>query len=358
MVDEKLLSKYDIPTPRYTSYPTVPYWQTEPILENVWRKRLLDSILKSPSLSLYIHLPFCEMLCTYCGCNKRITRNHGVEKPYLATLLKEWQLYRKEFPTSPTVQELHLGGGTPTFFSPENLVDLMGKLMSDIEISADADFSFEAHPSSTTTDHVEQLGKIGFNRISLGIQDFSLDILTRINRFQTLEQIENITYSARTNHYTSINYDLIYGLPGQTIEHISQNMAHVERLKPDRIAFYSYAHVPWVKPGQRAYSEKDLPVGMEKQQLFEEGKKLLLEIGYQPIGMDHFALATDDLFKAFSNKGLHRNFMGYTPKDTAILLGLGVSAISSNENTYIENYRDLDKYRAKKPVNPLFSKSI
>ncbi|MCF8301054.1 MAG: radical SAM protein, partial [Haliscomenobacter sp.] len=236
MVDEKLLSKYDIPTPRYTSYPTVPYWQTEPILENVWRKRLLDSILKSPSLSLYIHLPFCEMLCTYCGCNKRITRNHSVEQPYLATLLKEWQLYRKEFPSSPMVQELHLGGGTPTFFSPENLVDFMGKLISDIDFPADADFSFEAHPSSTTTDHVEQLGKIGFNRISLGIQDFSMDILTRINRFQTLEQIENITYSARINHYKSVNYDLIYGLPGQTIEHISQNMAHVERLKPDRIA--------------------------------------------------------------------------------------------------------------------------
>ena len=347
MIDEKLLSKYDIPTPRYTSYPTVPYWQTEPILENEWKDRLLASILKSPSLSLYIHLPFCEMLCTYCGCNKRITRNHGVEKPYLATLLKEWQLYRKEFPTSPMVQELHLGGGTPTFFSPENLVDFMGKLMLDIEIPADADFSFEAHPSSTTTDHVEQLGKIGFNRISLGIQDFSLDILTRINRFQTLEQIENITYSARTNHYTSINYDLIYGLPGQTIEHISQNMAQVERLKPDRIAFYSYAHVPWVKPGQRAYSEKDLPIGMEKQQLFEEGKKLLLEIGYLPIVMDHFALATDDLFKAFSNKDLHRNFMGYTPKDTAILLGLGVSAISSNENTYIQNFRDLETYQNK-----------
>ena len=135
MVDEKLLSKYDIPTPRYTSYPTVPYWQTEPILENEWKDRLLASILKSPSLSLYIHLPFCEMLCTYCGCNKRITRNHGVEKPYLATLLKEWQLYRKEFPTSPTVQELHLGGGTPTFFSPENLVDFMGKLMLDIVFS-------------------------------------------------------------------------------------------------------------------------------------------------------------------------------------------------------------------------------
>ena len=170
-------------------------------------------MLKSPYLSLYIHLPFCEMLCTYCGCNKRITRNHRVEKPYLATLLKEWQLYQKEFPTSPTAQELHLGGGTPTFFSPKNLVDFIGKLMSDIEIPADADFSFEAHPSSTTTDHVEQMGKIGFNRISLGIQDFSMDILTRINRFQTLEQIENITYSARKNHYTSVNYDLFMVSP-------------------------------------------------------------------------------------------------------------------------------------------------
>jgi oxygen-independent coproporphyrinogen-3 oxidase len=345
MVDEKLLSKYDIPTPRYTSYPTVPYWQSEPILEKEWKHRLKNSFLKSPQLSLYLHLPFCEKLCTYCGCNKRITRNHGVEKPYLETLYKEWQIYRKDFPMLPVVQELHLGGGTPTFFSPENLIDFLLKLRSETEISDNADVSFEAHPSSTTNEHIEQLRNIGFNRISLGIQDFSLDILTRINRFQTLEQIETITNSARKNNYKSINYDIIYGLPGQTTEHIRHNIDHIKRLKPDRIAFYSYAHVPWVKPGQRAYSENDLLTGFEKQQLFETGKKLLLENGYLPIGMDHFALATDDLFKAFSSKNLHRNFMGYTPKDTSIILGLGVSAISSNDNTYIQNNRDLETYQ-------------
>lgn len=347
MNDAKLLSKYDIPTPRYTSYPTVPYWQTEPILENDWKNSLISSFSKSPQLSLYLHLPFCEMLCTYCGCNKRITKNHRVEKPYLETLLKEWHLYSKEFKTTPVLQELHLGGGTPTFFSAENLVDFLTKLMSEMEIPADADLSFEAHPSSTTLAHIEQLGEIGFNRLSLGIQDFSVDILTRINRFQTLEQIENITNAARLNHYKSINYDLIYGLPGQTLAHIRHNISLIEKLKPDRIAFYSYAHVPWVKPGQRAYAEKDLPIGIEKQSLFTLGKQLLIEAGYLPIGMDHFALATDDLYKAFSKKVLHRNFMGYTPKDTSILLGLGVSAISSNENNYIQNHRDLETYQHK-----------
>jgi len=160
MVDEKLLSKCDIPKPRYTSYPTVPYWQTEPILENVWKKSLIFSFSKSPQLSLYVHLPFYEMLCTYCGCNKRITKNHHVEKPYLETLLKEWHLYSKEFKTPPVLQELHLGGGTPTFFRSENLVDFLTKLMSEMEIPADADLNFEAHPSSTAFSHIEQLGEI------------------------------------------------------------------------------------------------------------------------------------------------------------------------------------------------------
>jgi oxygen-independent coproporphyrinogen-3 oxidase len=186
---------------------------------------------------------------------------------------------------------------------------------------------------------------MGFNRISLGIQDFATDILAGINRFQTLEQIELITRTARINHYKSINYDLIYGLPRQTTEHIRNNMAQIEKLRPDRIAFYSYAHVPWVKPGQRAYSEKDLPTGPDKQRLFELGKTLLAKLGYLRIGMDHFALETDDLSQAFSSGNLHRNFMGYTPKDTKILLGLGVSSISSNENTYVQNFRDLETYR-------------
>jgi oxygen-independent coproporphyrinogen III oxidase len=347
MINEKLLSKYDIPTPRYTSYPTVPYWQTEPIPESIWERRLGSSLIQNPKISLYLHLPFCEILCTYCGCNKRITKNHSLEKPYLESLLKEWHLYSKSFKSTPVLQELHLGGGTPTFFSSENLVDFLTQLMSEMEIPADADLSFEAHPSSTTLTHIEKLGKIGFNRISLGIQDFSTDILTRINRFQTLEQIEKITHVARLNNYKSINYDLIYGLPGQTLEHIRHNISLIKKLKPDRIAFYSYAHVPWVKPGQRAYSEKDLPVGIEKQRLFELGKQLLIENGYLPIGMDHFALPTDDLYQAFLNKNLHRNFMGYTPKDTSVLLGLGVSAISSNENTYIQNHRDLEFYQKK-----------
>ncbi len=339
------LKKYDVPAPRYTSYPTVPYWQTTAPTASEWKQRLLTTYQKDNTISLYIHLPFCESLCTYCGCNKRITKNHGMEAPYIDAVLQEWQLYLELFPTPPIVQEIHLGGGTPTFFAPEALDKLMHGIFDKVKKAKNFEGSFEAHPSSTTTPHLAILKKHGFNRISIGVQDFDEVILKIINRHQTFDQVMSVTTEARAMGYTSINYDLIFGLPLQTPANIIQNMEYVRTLRPERIAFYSYAHVPWVMPSQRAYSEKDLPLSNDKRALYNLGKAMLEEMGYIEIGMDHFALATDTLCKAQQSGTLHRNFMGYTTNSTNINLALGVSAISDSGNAYIQNVKRVETYQ-------------
>lgn len=341
----KLLDKYNIPAPRYTSYPTVPYWQPHPPAAGEWAGRVLGAFEQSQDVSLYIHLPYCENLCTYCGCNKRITKNHGVESPYIQTILKEWRLYLDLLPEKPAVKELHLGGGTPTFFSPENLDQLIDGILSPADVPYQFDYGFEAHPNSTTREHLEALHKRGFDRISVGVQDFDPEILKIINRRQTTEQVRQVTAWARETGYRSINFDLIYGLPLQTPAHIRRTIAEVERLRPERIAFYSYAHVPWIKPSQRAYSEADLPKGAEKRALYELGRNLLEEAGYVEIGMDHFALPQDSLYTAMHGGSLHRNFMGYTPYYTRLSIGLGTSAISDSWDAYVQNEKTVEQYQ-------------
>lgn len=343
-MNQHLINKYNIAAPRYTSYPTVPYWQTEKPNSQDWTNRVVTAFEKNKEISLYIHLPYCESLCTYCGCNKRITKNHKVEEPYLQTVLKEWALYLKAFPVKPSIKELHLGGGTPTFFSPENLDYLLSGIFKHAEIPTQHAFSFEAHPWSTTVEHLAILKKWGFNRISLGVQDFDEKILKVINRRQTYKQVKNITLAAQKMGYRSLNYDLIFGLPFQTKENIIRNMAAVKELRPDRIAFYSYAHVPWMYPGQRAYSESDIPKGAEKRALYELGKQLLMELGYKEIGFDHFALPSDDLYVAHIDGQLNRNFMGYTPFNTQLNIGLGVSAISDSWTAFVQNEKKIEAY--------------
>ncbi|RMG84717.1 MAG: oxygen-independent coproporphyrinogen III oxidase [Bacteroidetes bacterium] len=341
-----LLEKYNIPAPRYTSYPTVPYWQTPPKPEE-WTDSVRAAFAENPEISLYIHLPFCESLCTYCGCNKRITRNHGVERPYIESVLKEWQMYLDLFPKRPLIKELHLGGGTPTFFSPESLNYLLSNLLAGARVPDDHEFSFEAHPASTTLEHLAILNIHGFRRISVGVQDFDNEILKIINRHQTYEDVEKVVRWARQTGYNSINFDLIFGLPLQTPDHIRTTMRKVNTLSPDRIAFYSYAHVPWIKPSQRAYSEADLPVGKDKRALYELGRELLENSGYREIGLDHFALPTDDLYKAMKTGTLHRNFMGYTPQFTRLSIALGASSISDSWGAFIQNEKKIEDYRAR-----------
>lgn len=341
-----MLDKYNVPAPRYTSYPTVPYWQEEAPAPRDWKKRVKAAFGENREISLYIHLPYCESLCTYCGCNKRITKNHQVELPYIESVLREWQLYLELFSEKPVLRELHLGGGTPTFFSPANLKYLMEGILQKVELPSRYEFGFEAHPDSTTREHLEVLRRLGFRRVSIGVQDFAPEILEIINRRQTFDQVRVVTQWARELGYESINYDLIFGLPLQTADHIRRTAEKIRDLSPERIAFYSYAHVPWIKPSQRAYSEADLPRGKDKRALYELGRDLLEDAGYVEIGMDHFALPKDSLYQAMQSGTLHRNFMGYTPFYTRLSIALGASAISDSWDAYIQNEKGIEAYRA------------
>lgn len=346
---EKLIEKYNVSVPRYTSYPTVPNWKSDLFSKDEYLKMLGDNFLKGnkDGLALYVHLPYCESLCTYCGCNTRITVNHAVEEPYIDALLKEWKLYLSHFTESPKIKEIHLGGGTPTFFAPLQLKRLMEGILEKAEVLPGASFSFEAHPANTTEEHLRTLREMGFDRLSLGVQDFDPKVQKAINRKQSPEDVERITALAREYGYRSINFDLVYGLPFQTMEGVVNAIEEVIRIKPDRIAFYSYAHVPWKRPGQRAYDENDLPQGKEKLDLFIEGRERLLKAGYEAIGFDHFALPTDSLYEAYSNRAMHRNFMGYTDLRTAYLIGLGVSSISDIGGGFAQNAKSVEAYREK-----------
>jgi len=341
-----LISKYNVPGPRYTSYPTVPYWYNMP-MDEMWTecvRRTFEATNGKEGISLYIHLPFCRSLCTYCGCNTRITANHAVEEPYINTLLKEWQLYLDIFDKKPIISEIHLGGGTPTFFSAQNLERLLGGIMQHATLSEDAVLGFEGHPKNTTETHLQTLYDIGFRRLSLGIQDFDPNVQMIINRIQPYEMVEEVTQNARKIGYTSINYDLIFGLPLQNLATMDDTISKVHQLQPDRIAFYSYAHVPWIKPGQRSFSKADLPTDAEKRVLYELGKQRFEDMGYHEIGMDHFALPNDDLYQAAINKTMHRNFMGYTPKHTQLMIGLGASSISDTGNCFVQNVKKVEEY--------------
>jgi len=346
METAQLLRKYNIAAPRYTSYPTVPYWENEYFTQQKWfsNLKLAYIIHKDEGISLYIHLPFCESLCTYCGCNTRITKNHSVESPYINSVIKEWERYCQILGEQPKIKELHLGGGTPTFFSPENLtyliVSILGAQVGETECS------FEGHPDNTTIAHLQALFNLGFKRVSFGIQDFDAKVQMLINRYQTPQQVARITNQARIIGYQSVNFDLIYGLPGQNVQGLARTIAAVIGMMPDRIAFYSYAHVPWLKPGQRHYTEADIPQGDEKFALYQLGRAMLTEAGYQEIGMDHFALPTDSLYKASQNQQLHRNFMGYTHQHTPISIGLGVSAISDCGGAFAQNAKTVETYRS------------
>ena len=343
-----LIEKYNIPGPRYTSYPTVPYWNEEGVSILDWKSLVTKSFEETnhtEGISIYIHLPFCESLCTFCACHKRITKRHSMEKPYIETLLKEWQLYLQLFPQKPRIKEIHLGGGTPTFFEPHNLKELITKITSKAVLDNNFEFSFEAHPNNTTVEHLQILYDIGFRRISLGVQDYDLKVQKTIHRIQPFEKVKQITRWAREIGYDSISHDLVFGLPFQTIDSITKTITLTKELEPDRLAFYSYAHVPWIKNvGQRGYSEDDLPSATEKRALYQRGKELLHQSEYEEIGMDHFALKSDSLYKAVSKKTLHRNFMGYTANKTQLMIGLGMSSISDSWYGFAQNIKTLEAY--------------
>lgn len=344
----KLLAKYDVPTPRYTSYPTVPYWQFEGMTTELWKQAVITTFEKEQGeICIYVHLPFCEQLCTYCACNKRITKNHKVEEPYIDSVIKEWEMYREMLPSKPTIREIHLGGGTPTFFSPENLQKLISSILQDATVSENHEFSIEVHPNYTEKAHLKALHDVGFNRISIGVQDFDPQVQFVINRMQSFEKTNEVINWSREIGFQSVNIDLIYGLPKQTLQSIEHTISKVKELLPDRIAFYSYAHVPWKSKVQRRYSEEDLPNAESKWKMYHRGNELLEQMGFESIGMDHFALPNDQLLKSYREGKLNRNFMGYTTTSNKLIIGLGASSISDTWNAFAQNEKEIEAYQEK-----------
>ena len=266
-----LFKKYDVPAPRYTSYPTVPFWKDSPTTEQ-WMDSLHSAFkIKESSWSMYLHIPFCETLCTYCGCNTSITRNHDKEQPYVDLIHKEWSHYFNQVPEllSSPLKQIHLGGGTPTFLSAKQLVRLLKPIMSKCNIDFDKfEGSVEVDPRVTKADQLQALYDLGFRRISLGVQDFDPEVQRLVNRIQPFEVTQEITEISRSIGYTSVNFDLIYGMPSQTVEKVKRSAELTVRLRPDRIALYSLAFVPWIKPQQRLFKKEDLPVGEEKRELY------------------------------------------------------------------------------------------
>lgn len=344
-----LLAKYDVPAPRYTSYPTVPYWETNPTKDQ-WIQHLRATLNEQDGAwSLYLHVPYCESLCTFCGCNNIITKDHKREQPYVDMVVKEWELYIQQVPEllEKPLKHIHIGGGTPTFLSAESLLKLLRPIMNRVKVDKnDFEGSIEVDPRRTNVEQLKALRDLGFNRVSMGVQDFHPEVQRLVNRIQPLEITQNLTQAARDLGYTSVNFDLIYGLAKQTPETIRETAKATVQLRPDRIALYSFALVPWIKPAQRLFKDEDLPKSAEKRELYEIARDILLANDYVEVGMDHFALKTDNLSLAMNEKRLHRNFMGYTDQRTDVLLGLGVSSISETPYSFHQNEKVLPLYEA------------
>lgn len=340
-----LLDKYNVPGPRYTSYPTVPVWQ-----ESVGPQDFQASLQTLPAnetLSLYFHLPFCERLCHFCGCMRVITQDHSRSRPYLDVLLEELHRVADLLGAEKReVTQVHLGGGTPNFLQPEELRELIQAVHSRFQVQANAELAIEMHPRTSTPAFCEALAELKFNRISLGIQDFDPKVQALINRHQSHEMTVNMLRLLRELGFQSFNFDLIYGLPGQSHEGWRRTLDQVLELRPDRLAVYSYAHVPWKSPVQRSFADSDLPSPRMKLELFQAAYETLTRHGYRSIGMDHFALENDELCHALDRGGLHRNFMGYSTRAEAHQLGFGVSAISYLAGGYFQNRKDLPEYEA------------
>ncbi|MBL7542366.1 MAG: oxygen-independent coproporphyrinogen III oxidase [Bdellovibrionaceae bacterium] len=353
---KELYRKYDIPAPRYTSYPTVPFWSETPTPAD-WIQHLRRALKgDQTSWALYVHLPYCETLCTFCGCNTSITKDHAKERPYVDLVIRELDLYLQNVPELKTkpLRQIHFGGGSPTFFSAEALGVLVDAI--DQRVRRDShhfEGAIEVDPRRTKHEQLQALKRRGFNRISLGVQDFDPEVQRLVNRIQPFEQTQQVTQWARDMGYESVNFDLIYGLAKQTPDSITRSAQLTVALKPDRIALYSLAIVPWIKPQQRLFKDEDLPKGEDKRKLYEIARAILTQNGYVEIGMDHFALSTDALYEKTKSKQLHRNFMGYTDQKTDVLLGLGVSSISETPESFHQNEKVLNLYEQKISKNEI-----
>jgi oxygen-independent coproporphyrinogen-3 oxidase len=342
---QRLIEKYDRPGPRYTSYPTAVEF-TEAIGAPAYEERLREAdAMGDAPLSLYTHIPFCEERCLFCGCHVIITKKHDRTLPYLDFLRREIELVAEKLPRRRRFAQLHLGGGTPTYYRPAELRSLIEALLARFEPLPGAEMAVEVDPRVTTSEHIDVLADCGFNRVSMGVQDFTPAVQERIHRVQTTDETKAIVDRARLRGYSGINVDLIYGLPLQTPETFERTVDRVIELGVDRVACYSFAYVPWIRGHQTKLDEGELPARNVKMELFAIVREKLLAAGYAAIGMDHFARPGDELARAKSERRLRRNFQGYAVIPGEDVLGFGVSAIGDVRGSLIQNEKKLSSYQ-------------
>jgi oxygen-independent coproporphyrinogen-3 oxidase len=343
MIDFDKFAKYSRPGPRYTSYPTAPEFSTD-FSEDDYIN-YLKNLDDKRKLSIYIHIPFCRSACYFCGCNVIYTSKNDKKTRYLTYLHKEIELLKTHLDTTKEVEQIHLGGGTPTFLSPDELEEVL-KLITDTfsNISKTAEISCEIDPRFFSYEHMQVLKKYGTNRLSFGIQDFEPKVQTEIHRVQPFELTQNMVNIARDAGINSINVDLIYGLPYQTKESFANTLDMVLKLDPDRLAVFNYAHVPWMKKTMRKFDENTMPEPKTKLEILKYTLEFFTSNGYNTVGMDHFAKPEDELFKAIEKGELHRNFQGYTTKGGTDLIGIGVTSIGNSDNYFAQNFKDIKEY--------------
>lgn len=342
--EKSLLQKYSISVPRYTSYPTAPMWTEDFTVEDFKAANEKGNSSNAP-ISLYFHLPFCESQCYFCACNIIISKKQEIVRPYLEYIKKEIRKTAKLISKDRKVEQIHFGGGTPTFFHPEELGELFSLITDSFTLSEDCEIGIEIDPRVTTFDHMETLSNLGFNRVSMGIQDFNDKVQESINRVQPYYETNELISYARDMGFVSVNVDLIYGLPFQTKETFEETTNLIINLNPDRIALFHYAHLPSMVPHQKKYIQDDsLPSSDEKIKIFQFAVDKLSESGYSFIGLDHFARYEDELARARREKTLHRNFQGYTTKAGCDLYGFGITSISNVQDTFSQNIKKLNPY--------------
>ena len=352
-ITPELLARYDRPGPRYTSYPTaVEFREDFGPAEYTGRLQQASTNSEAP-LSLYVHLPFCESRCSFCGCHVVVARRQSVADVYLDRVIAEADLLARRLGDRRTVAQYHWGGGTPTYYGPADLARLHRALLDRFDLTPDAEVALEVDPRITTNEHLAALRELGFNRISLGVQDVDEHVQDLIGRHQTWEQTHTLFEAARSLGFTSVNIDLIYGLPGQNEDTFGETIDKVNGLRPDRLAVYSFAYVPWVRPNQKRIDPETLPGRDHKFALLAQVVEGFLGAGYRQIGMDHFALPDDELAVAADQGTLHRNFMGYTTKRDTEMLALGTSGISDVAGAYAQNHKRLNSYYTSIDANEL-----
>ncbi|MDD9919296.1 MAG: oxygen-independent coproporphyrinogen III oxidase [Alphaproteobacteria bacterium] len=339
-----LFEKYNIPVPRYTSYPTAPHFHDG--ISHEQAQQWLINLPEEP-ISLYLHVPFCRQLCFYCGCHMKVVNGNKAIQDYVQTLQQEIQQVAQLIGRQQMVQHIHWGGGTPSVIPQNELKQLMKTLRECFDIQDDAEHAMELDPRVLDESYIDLLAEEGINRASIGVQDFDASVQKAINRVQPFEDVENVVNWLRKNGINNINFDLIYGLPEQNLDTIAQTISLTQKLTPTRIALFGYAHVPWMKKHQKILEKYDLPKAKNRQRLFDFAVQELENAGYMRVGYDHFALPDDSMAIAFKNKMLHRNFQGFTVDSADTLIGLGVSSISCLPAGYIQNYSDISEYRAR-----------